>query len=202
MTASYPVVLWHLLRVAVLWAVLAAGVVWGWVRWGDVEPWTAWISGVVAIHIAVPAYALTGLGRRLGHRAMTRGQLVLGGVCLLVLTIGTTLALALLLRPAAPVSPSVPTLVVCTVFPAVVMAACFVTLPRLWHLGRAWGAAVSILLILGALSLCLLAVWQVSGGPDWLVPVLWVGSVAAFLLAGSQVLRVPMENMNSIQDLY
>lgn len=200
--AATSAVLWHMLRVAVLWVVFGAGLIWAWVTWDDVEPWTAWISGVVAMHIAVPAYSLTGLGKRLGRRAMTRTQLVMGGSSLLVLTIGATLVLALVLRAAEPQSPSVLTLVVCTVFPALVFAACLVTLPRLWHLGMARGAVVSILLILGAVLLSLLAVWQISGGPDWLMPAMWVGSAMAFLLAVYQVVHVPMENMNSIQELY
>lgn len=201
--AATGAVLWHLLRISVLWVGFGVAAFWGWLTWGDVDdPWLAWACGVLAMHFAVPAYSVTGLGRRLGRHTMTRGQLSLGWACLLVLTISVTLVVALVLGWTHEGAPPLADLVVSTVFPALVSTACLVTLPRLWHLGAGWGAVVSILLIVITLGLMGLAVWQVMAAPAWLSPVLWAGSAVALIVVSVQLSRVSMENMSSIQGLY
>lgn len=200
--AETATVLWAMLRIALLWLVIGTGLLWAMLTWGDPDPWLAWACGVVAVNFAVPAYSVTGLGQRLGRRSMTRGQLGLGWACVVALTIGVTLAVALLLRQMQGNSPPFTDLVVSAIFPALVGTACLLTLPRLWHLGMWWGAAVSIPLIVITLGLMALAVWPVMGAPDWVAPALWAGSLAALVLALYQLSRVSMKNMSSIADAF
>lgn len=199
--ASTGAVLWHLLRVAVVWLALAVAGCWAALRLSDVDPWLLWGAALVAAHLAVPAYSLTGFGRRLGRRSAGRGQVVLGWFLVAVLTSAVVLGGGLALHATQPTSPPLADVLLASFYPAPVVAAGLLTLLRLWHLGPIRGAAVSILLIVLMLALMMAATWLVMGAAARLVPAMVTVAVVCLALAVWQATRVPEQRLTSIVDL-
>lgn len=206
-----------MVRTAAGWAVLASAVAWFAMWWsdraGNGQVWLIWTCVVIAGQLTALAYAATGITQRLGSQNYGRSGFVTGWLLSLVLSSVLLLLPALYFDATADLTPpgTLAHLVTAVLFPGLLMMVCLSALTRLWHLPKAAGAAVSIVLVLSALTVVMAVPIYYYGlpwagfpapGTPWVGTVLLVGAVVLVPLCVLAVRAVPIQNIHEVEELW